>query len=345
VWGRAGGYLSDRHLGGNLPLIPYNTADRHCLISQPQSLLTWSALISRHHGHAELPPLGEAGWSPAYPVFLFVPGAWHQAWLLDPLRGYLMARGYASAHVELASVGAADPSRTGLADDIAAIRAGLEERIDAGEELVVVAHSYGGIPTAGAVQGLSVAERAREGKKGGVLMVVHMAAFAVPVGTSLRDNLPDKAYPPWWNVQGDIITPIDPLRVFYADIKPELAAKLATRLQPHSLKAMEDKSGFAPWDHDGFEMGYIFAEEDQAIPLVAQQAMQSQFPTGSFTASLKASHTLFLSQCDEVGDALVRAAALAKGRRDEDQRARHSDDKLSNTILRRLCGLFVNEKK
>ncbi|KAK8133548.1 hypothetical protein PG984_005560 [Apiospora sp. TS-2023a] len=315
-------------------------------------------------GIPSYPPLGEAGWSPAYPVFFFVPGAWHQAWLFDPLRGYLMARGYASAHVELASVGAADPARTGLTDDIAAIRAGLEERIvDKEEELVVVAHSYGGIPTAGAVQGLSVAERARGGKKGGVLMVVHMAAFAVPVGTSLRDNLPGKAYPPWWNVQshvrwvdratetndrltsqGDIITPIDPVRVFYADIEPELAAKLATRLQPHSLKAMEDKSGFAPWD-DGFEMGYIFAEEDQAIPLAAQKAMQSQFPAGSFTASLKASHTLFLSQSDEVGDALVRAAAWAKERRDEDQRARQSDDKLSNSVLRRLRGLFVNEKK
>ncbi|KAK7921648.1 hypothetical protein PG985_009670 [Apiospora marii] len=286
-------------------------------------------------------PTPEAAWSPTHPVFLFVPGAWHQAWPFDLVRRHLAARGHATAHVELATVGAADPARTGLAEDVAAIRAGLEARIlgDAGEEVVVVAHSYGGIPTAGAVRGLGVAERAREGKKGGVLMVLHLGAFAVPVGTSLRDNLPGKAYPPWWNVQSDIITPIDPHRVFYADVEPALAAHIAARLQPHSLKAMEDKSAFAPWDH-GFEMGYIFAEEDQAIPLAAQRAMQSQFPAGSFTASLRAGHSPFLSVADELGDVLERAAAFAVRRRDEDRRM--GSDKLS-TVLQRLRRWVVND--
>ncbi|KAK8095167.1 Alpha/beta hydrolase fold-1 [Apiospora kogelbergensis] len=38
-------------------------------------------------------------------------------------------------------------------------------------------------------------------------------------------------------------------------------------------------------------MGYIFAEEDQANPLAAQKRFQSAFPAGSFTDSLKSSHS------------------------------------------------------
>ncbi|KAK8038667.1 hypothetical protein PG993_007078, partial [Apiospora rasikravindrae] len=248
------------------------------------------------------------------PTFLFVPGAWHKTWIYDPVRADLAARGYPSTAVELASVGAQDPASTGLEQDIAAIRAVLEGLMDAGSELVVVAHSYGGIPAAGAVEGLSCAERAREGKKGGVLMVVHLAAFAAPAGTSLRDNLPGRENPPWWNVQGDVVTPIDPAHVFYGDVEPALTAKAEAALLPHTLKAMEDKSGFAPWDN-GFEMGYVFAEEDEAIPLVAQKAFQSQFPAGSFTASLKASHSPFLSMPEALGAVLEQAAEFAVKKR------------------------------
>ncbi|KAK8094900.1 hypothetical protein PG997_001585 [Apiospora hydei] len=262
------------------------------------------------------------------PSFLFVPGAWHRTWIYDPLRADLAARGFPSAAVELASVGAQDPASTGLEADITAIRAGLEGLIDAEAEVVVVAHSYGGIPAAGAVQGLSCAERARQGEKGGVLMLVHMAAFAVPAGTSLRDNLPGREYPPWWNVQcgrtlnirfpsqGDIVTPIDPPHIFYCDVEPSLTAKAEAAILPHTLKAMEDKSGFAPWeDAELFEMGYIFAEEDQAIPLVAQKAFQSQFPADSFTASLRASHSPFLSMPGALGGVLDQAAEFALKKR------------------------------
>lgn len=72
------------------------------------------------------------------------------------------------------------------------------------------------------------------------------------------------------------------------------------------MKSFNDKSSFEPWTA-GFEMGYIFAEDDQAIPIDVQKQMQSAFPAGSFTASLKSSHSPFLSMPSKVADTLQQA--------------------------------------
>lgn len=103
------------------------------------------------------------------------------------------------------------------------------------------------------------------------------------------------------------MTPKDPNRIFYADVKPEIAAKAVAAIAPMSLRSTTDPSTFAPWTQ-GFKMGYIFTEDDQAIPLVVQQGMASLFPDGSFTASLKSSHSPFLSMPEKLGEVLQEVA-------------------------------------
>jgi hypothetical protein len=51
---------------------------------------------------------------------------------------------------------------------------------DAGQEVVIIGHSYGGVPACAATQGQSVSERAAEGKKGGFRSIIYMAGFAIP---------------------------------------------------------------------------------------------------------------------------------------------------------------------
>lgn len=100
------------------------------------------------------------------------------------------------------------------------------------------------------------------------------------------------------------MTPVD---IFYGDVAPDVAAAAVARLQPMPFKIATDKSGFEPWNQ-GFPVAYIFAEDDQAIPLAAQQGMASQFPAGSFTASLASSHSPFLSMPQKLGDILEKIA-------------------------------------
>jgi hypothetical protein len=72
----------------------------------------------------------------------------------------------------------------------------VEGLVDAGNVVIVVAHSYGGVSMSNAVQGLNYKERVVQGEKGGVLMVVYMTSFAIPAGTSLMDGV-GGVYPRW----------------------------------------------------------------------------------------------------------------------------------------------------
>lgn len=108
------------------------------------------------------------------------------------------------------------------------------------------------------------------------------------------------------------MSPKDTFEVFYADLEPSQAEQVGASLRPMPYRTFWDKSSFEPWKH-GFRMGYIFCEDDKAIPLSAQQGMAAQFPAGSFTASLAASHSPFLSMPSALGDAIEAAARHVEG--------------------------------
>ncbi|KAJ4154481.1 hypothetical protein NW754_001430 [Fusarium falciforme] len=65
-------------------------------------------------------------------------------------------------------------------DDARNIRAELAPCLGQGIEFLALAHSYGGAPLTIAVQGNSVAERAAQGKKGGIRAVVFVTVNMPP---------------------------------------------------------------------------------------------------------------------------------------------------------------------
>ncbi|KAI2630281.1 hypothetical protein GGS26DRAFT_558592 [Hypomontagnella submonticulosa] len=67
-----------------------------------------------------------------------------------------------------------------------------------------------------------------------------------------------------------------------------------------------DKSTYTPFI-ESFEFGYIFTEKDQALDVSVQRSMFSQFPTGSFSASLISSYPPFLSIPDTLVDLIQDA--------------------------------------
>lgn len=72
------------------------------------------------------------------------------------------------------------------------------------------------------------------------------------------------------------------------------------------LQVALDKSAYAPWN-EAFEVGYIFTEKDQALGPNTQRRMFSNFPAGSFSASLDSSHSPFLSRPDALADIIQNA--------------------------------------
>ncbi|KAJ0167664.1 hypothetical protein CTA2_1279 [Colletotrichum tanaceti] len=245
------------------------------------------------------------------PTIVFTPGAWHEPWVFDPVREDLAGRGYPTAAAALASVGCTDPD-VGLDQDAEAVRAVLRGLIDAGRDVVVVAHSYGGVPVSNAVRGLHYKDRAAQGLSGGVIMVVYMASFVIAAGESLLDGKERMSLETI--VTDGFALPCNPIPRFFADLELSLATRAVEGLVRQTLKSFQGVSGFEPWN-EGFEMGYIFAEDDQVISLDKQIEMSSQFPAGSFTASLPSHHSPFLSMPGALGKALQQAAEVAVAKR------------------------------
>lgn len=138
------------------------------------------------------------------PTFVFSLGAWVVPAVFDATCSRLDALGFPSLCPAHPSIGAEPPSKT-LSDDVTSLRDVLVKLADEGRGLVIVAHSYGGVVASSAIEGLSKAARAQDGKPGGVVKVVYLAAFALDKGQSLLGMLGGN-YLPWMKVEVGLST-------------------------------------------------------------------------------------------------------------------------------------------
>lgn len=129
------------------------------------------------------------------PTIVLAPGAWHTPDCFDAVRKQLHARAWSTEAISYPSVGAEPPTK-GLHDDAAAVREALERLADGGKEIVMLVHSYGGLVGQNAVEGLGYKQRKAQGKKGGVIMIVYLAAFVAPKGATIEQMLGGQL-PPW----------------------------------------------------------------------------------------------------------------------------------------------------
>jgi pimeloyl-ACP methyl ester carboxylesterase len=127
------------------------------------------------------------------PTLVFVPGAWHPPSCYDIIIKILSSPPYSypCVAIKTPTVGAEPPILT-LQHDVDAIRAVTTVLADDGKEILLVMHSYGGLPGSQSCEELAKNERERQGKKGGVIALVYIAAFVFPEGTihSTRETLP-----------------------------------------------------------------------------------------------------------------------------------------------------------
>lgn len=118
------------------------------------------------------------------PTFVLVPGAWHRPGYFAQIRSYLSDHGYPSVAVTTPSVGS-DPPATSMDVDIDAVEAAVRKVLDAGDDVVLAMHSYGGGP--GSEAAGRIAEELLAGGGGGpgegkgrIKRLVYVAAF-VPI--------------------------------------------------------------------------------------------------------------------------------------------------------------------
>lgn len=119
--------------------------------------------------------------------------------VFDAVRTRLEALGFPSECPAHPSIGAEPPSKT-LEDDVSSLCSVLTALADEGRDIVVVGHSYGGVVASNAVEGLVKPVRTANGKRGGVVSVVYLAAFALDKGQSLLELLGGNPLP-WMKIE------------------------------------------------------------------------------------------------------------------------------------------------
>ncbi len=75
-----------------------------------------------------------------------------------------------------------------MADDAAHIHGVVEALADDSKEVLVVMHSYGGIPGTQAMKSLTGKERKGDGKQGGVTGMVYVTSLLINEGESSEDS-------------------------------------------------------------------------------------------------------------------------------------------------------------
>ncbi|TYC01616.1 alpha/beta hydrolase [Micromonospora sp. WP24] len=208
---------------------------------------------------------GDSNVTPQRPTLVLVPGAWHLPSTFDLLRGELDALGYASRAVKLPTTGP-DP-RGGLRDDAEAIRAAVEA-IDG--PVVVVAHSYGGIPATEGIAGLS-----------NVRHLVYLAAYVPDVNESMftLHGMPDPD-----SAEGLFPIGSDPRAQLYADVPDAVAEQAISDLVEQRLQPWADRATRAAWHT--LPSTYVLTERDASLPVELQEQMATRanathrIPTG-----------------------------------------------------------------
>jgi pimeloyl-ACP methyl ester carboxylesterase len=218
----------------------------------------------------------------ALPPVLLVQGAWHHtdAWL--PLRGALFLRGVRTIVTALPSAGTA-PTGT-MHDDARTIRAALAE--EAGP-VVVLAHSYGGIPATEATAGAS-----------NVARLIYLSAYAPAEDASLI-TVHGGTEPA--DTSGLFPTIDSPRTSLYADLSDEQAAAAEARLVDQSLVSFAGRVTQAGWRT--VPTSYIVSDLDRAIPPVMQLEMARA--SGAEVFHLDSGHSPFLSMPTRLADTVV----------------------------------------
>ncbi|KIX05569.1 uncharacterized protein Z518_06441 [Rhinocladiella mackenziei CBS 650.93] len=241
------------------------------------------------------------------PTLLFVPGAWHSPAHYDRIIELLSE--YPCEIVTLATVGPIDPANTDADTDVEIISKAIDQILSQGNDIVLIAHSYGGIPALSAAY--SFVDR-----KPGIKAIALMASFLYPPQTSLIMPLGNQPAP-FHKIEGDLVHVGDPGPevLFYNDLSSEEASRWTKILKPHSWRSKEkppSSEGVGWWF---IPTSYLVCENDNAIPAPFQRKMISDANEAYVARGsnwkireevVDSGHSPFLSMPDQAADFIRR---------------------------------------
>jgi pimeloyl-ACP methyl ester carboxylesterase len=131
----------------------------------------------------------------AKPTTFFIPGSYCPALFYYDVVQSLREKGYDAIVHDLPSASRAPPlPPAGLTEDAVILREKLGALVEQGNEVITLGHSYGGLPMRETFRGFGKQQRAAEGKPGGVVRVIYLAAMATSGEQAAMDIISDQKY-------------------------------------------------------------------------------------------------------------------------------------------------------
>jgi pimeloyl-ACP methyl ester carboxylesterase len=228
------------------------------------------------------------------PSLLIVPGAWHEP---DHFRALLDELPDIDVHTVTLRSSGKDPAVLG--DMYADAEAVAQAAAAIDGPVVVVAHSYGGIPT---TQAFPCARNVRR--------LIYLAAFQLHAGESLVSTNGGSLMS-WSELRRrpgirDYVEAMTPTTIFYNDLDNLTARRAVSQLGYQSYASMRQRLTATAWK--SIPSTYVICERDNALPVATQELIAKR---ADDVQRMTTSHSPFLSQPAELA-ALIRRYVACK---------------------------------
>lgn len=281
------------------------------------------------------------------PTLVFIPGSWHKPICYDPVIRILQDQHNLKCTAVTLPSTSNNPAAT-FKDDVDAARAAIAHETNQGRNVVVIAHSYGGMVGNSAIKGFTKEQQAVDVDLATATATVRATGADTPTQhASARKTTPIPTPghiigliliasgftftgvtfmapflnrpPPAWRVNNqtgyaELVTP--PAELFYHDLPPESAGYWTSQLTTQSLKALFEggEHAYAGWKD--VPVWYIGTVEDRGLPVLAQRmsvGMARGMGGKVEHRELCTSHSPFLSQPEATVGIVVEAVGAFMG--------------------------------
>ncbi|KAK8091423.1 hypothetical protein PG997_001784 [Apiospora hydei] len=267
------------------------------------------------------------------PTLILVPGAWHKPACYDQIIHILQGT-YKLKCVAVTLPSASNNPNGTLKNDIDVVREAMTKEFRKGRDVVLVAHSYGGMVANSAIKGLAkprgggqqpatqstslLSAKIKAQTTGQVVGLILIASGFTLTGLAFMDLFRGHP-PPFWRINEDTgyaeLT-ADTHQLFYHDVPAEEAEYWVSQLTSQSLKSLFEggEHAYAGWRD--VPVWYLGTSEDQGNPVVAQRmqiGMAREMGADVQHRELPTSHSPFLSQPQETAQIVLDAVEAFTG--------------------------------
>ena len=125
------------------------------------------------------------------PTILLIPAAWSHPSTYDVFISHLQHLSFPTAYAPYPSINPSHPAITDAAHDAETV---LQQSLlpliqNEDKDVIIVMHSYGGVPGSSAARGLSMIQRKKKGEKGGIIGLIYISGIVLPAGASVADGV------------------------------------------------------------------------------------------------------------------------------------------------------------